>query len=148
MKFLLKTIVLFTLISCSKVNKTNGQIKFLIRENDSLKSILSEINNKYVFDSISIREITNRNNTKKINSIYKTEIVVIGYSENPYFIKYDSLVDEKRVKPDTLKQIKGRYQLNILLDKKTTPINIDMKIKNKYGKSQEGVLRDLIKIKP
>ncbi len=61
-------------------------------ENDSLRKIVAEINNKYVFDSISFRDIYNPKNTYEPNSDFNIELLVVGYNPSKsYFVKFDSL---------------------------------------------------------
>ncbi len=71
------------IFSCSEKNQTKnllGKIEKLQIENDSLKSIVAEINEKYVFDSISIRDFPDYKNTYKLNSNVGGEIVFVGYN--------------------------------------------------------------------
>lgn len=137
------------LLSCSTDNNKIQKIKKLEKINDSLIKIVNDIQNKYVFDSISFREIPSLKNTLKINSEYKLELLVVGYSsKQSYFIKYDSLAQGKKVNPDTLKQSNGGFKYSTNLGKKVNPIWIEMNIDNDYGKSKKGVLYDKIKTKP
>lgn len=152
-KFLMKNyfylLFLVFFLSCSVDNNNVQKIRRLEKTNDSLTKIVNDIQNKYVFDSISFREIPSPKNTLKLNSEYKLELLVVGYSSKQnYFIKYDSLAQGKKVNPDTLRQSNGGFKYSINLSEKVNPIWIEMNIDNDYGKSKKGVLYDKIKTKP
>ena len=135
------------LFSCSE-SKIAEEIDLLQHQNDSLKMVLADINNKYVFDSIAFREIYHPDNTYELGSEFKMELVVVGYSQTyPYFVKYDSIINDRMVNPDTLKLINGGYKLQTILTNEENPIWIDMNIVNTYGKSKKGRLYDNVKIK-
>ena len=108
---------------------------------------MEDIANKYVVDRISFREIPNPNNTAKLNSEYSLELIVIGYSpDKTYFVKYDSIIDGKKINPDTLRQINGGFKYSTKLESDKNPIWIEMNINNDYGKSKKGTLYDVIKV--
>lgn len=137
------------LFSCNSSNekliKLNSKLGL---ENDSLKNIVNEINNKYVFDSIAFRDIYSNKNTYKLDSEFEVELLVVGYNYNQsFFVKYDSIgIDGRLINPDTIYQKNGGFKVNTILDKKTNPIRISMQINNKYGKNKRGYLYDNIKI--
>ncbi len=138
---------LVIIVSCQTDNQTKT-IEGLKKTNDSLTSILKEIEGKYVFDSISFREIPNPKNTTKLNSEYGLELIVVGYSPNKnYFVKYDTIINGKKINPDTLKQSNGGFKYRTKLEDNKTPIWIEMDISNEYGKSKKGTLYDVIKTK-
>lgn len=91
--------ILFILSVSCQTKKENYELEIaqLRKSNDSLAMILNEINNtKYVFDSIAYRDIRHPDNTFKLNSDYRLELLVVGYSPNKdYFIKYDLIVNGK-----------------------------------------------------
>lgn len=142
--------ILFILcLSCqTKKESYELEIAQLRKSNDSLTMILNEINNtKYVFDSIAFRDIPHPDNTLKLNSNYRLELLVVGYSPNKdYFIKYDSIVNNKKINPDTLFQKNGGFSFKTKLEKKHTPIYIDMNIDNDYGKTRKSMLYDVIEV--
>jgi len=150
-----KPIILLLLISltfsCSdKIQKENTITKIgkLRAENDSLKKIISEINDKYVFDSISFRDIYSPKNTYKPNSEFEVELLVVGYNPHKsYFVKFDSIVDGEKIKPDTLKQSNGGFKYRTILTKKENEIIIEMNVENEYGRKKSGTLFDNIQIK-
>ncbi|NQY30149.1 MAG: hypothetical protein HRT69_11850 [Flavobacteriaceae bacterium] len=117
-------------------------------ENDSLKNILSELNNKYIFDSISLHNVYNKKNTYDLNSNFEMELMVIGYSPNKsYFVAYDSIVNGRKINLDTLIQEKGRFKYNTTLNKKKITIRMDYNIQNEFGQNEMGWLIDKVKIK-
>ena len=138
-------------LSCSNTNqeeKDNLRIEALKSENDSLKNILSELNNKYIFDSISLHNVYNKKNTYDLNSNFEMELMVIGYSPNKsYFVAYDSIVNGRKINLDTLIQEKGRFKYNTTLNKKKITIRMDYNIQNEFGQNEMGWLIDKVKIK-
>ncbi|OBX17901.1 hypothetical protein ES675_16035 [Bizionia algoritergicola] len=124
------------------------EIETLRAENDSLKKIVAEINNKYVFDSISFRDIYNPKNTYEQDSDFNIELLVVGYNPSKsYFVKFDSIVDGQKINADTLKQSNGGFKYNTKLTEKENTIRIEMNVENKYGKKKSGTLFETIRIK-
>ncbi len=142
-------IVLFfiTILSCSSNEQSpSKEIIDLKKQNDSLIKDKKENDGKFVFDSITFREIPSFKNTHSLNSNYELELLVVGYSsKSNYFVKYDTIVNGKMINADTLKERNGGFKLKLNLDKKENPIWIDMNVKNKFGKSKKGTLYDIIK---
>lgn len=147
MRYLIMSFCLTIVISCQTDRNTKKEeIENLKKTNDSLMDILAKIENKYIFDSISFREIPDPKNTAKLNSEYGLELLVVGYStRESYFVKYDTIVNGKKINPDTLKQSNGGYKYSKKLKNKLNPIRIEMNIINDYGKSKKGILYDVIK---
>ncbi|MDB4292125.1 hypothetical protein N9954_01865 [Maribacter sp.] len=122
-KSLLFLLLILFVSSCTDIN--NGEdmmakIERLKIENDSLKNMVAEINDRNVFDSITIRNIPHYQNTDKINALYKTEIVFVGYNGDgsSSIILKDSIIIEKGHKVlqlDTLRMKKGGFWLERLL---------------------------------
>ncbi|WP_420603269.1 hypothetical protein [Flagellimonas sp.] len=124
------------------MEKLNGVMENLKKENDSLKNIVEEINDKYVFDSITIRNIPHYENTNKLHSVFKTEIVFVGYNGNgnTSVIIKDSVTKTSGVKTfkiDTLNLLKGGFWLERKLDSEINYFQGSLKTENKYGKSYE-----------
>tara|TARA_R110002072_G_scaffold302305_1_gene484662 strand:+ start:989 stop:1450 length:462 start_codon:yes stop_codon:yes gene_type:complete len=150
-----KTIIIVFLIllnfSCTDINRTENTIaklESLRAENDSLKKIIAEIDNKYVFDSISFRDIYSPKNTYELNSDFQIELLVVGYNPSKsYFIKYDSIVEGQKINPDTLSQSNGGFKLNTKLTEKENEIRIEMNVENKFGNKKKGVLYETIRTK-
>ncbi|MFC7356706.1 hypothetical protein ACFQO1_03330 [Jejudonia soesokkakensis] len=136
--------VFITLItfSCTDINQGENiiaKLENLKAENDSLRKIVADINTKYVFDSISVRDIPSYKNKYKLNSKITGEIVFVGYNlnEKSWAIKFDSTnYDNGRVliNPDTLKNIKGGYKYEKILTSDFNTIRADLKTENEYGK--------------
>lgn len=146
-------IILLTLLisSCTDINQMENsiaKIESLRNENDSLKKIIAEINNKYVFDSISFREIYGKNNKYERNADFEVELLVVGYNPNKsYFVKYDSIVDGKKINPDSLPQSNGGFKYKTKLTEGINNIWIEMNVENDFGKQKMGVLHESIRTK-
>ncbi len=146
-------IVLLTLLisSCKDINQSenkNALIENLREENDSLRKIVADINTKYVFDSISFREIYGKDNKYERNAEFNVELLVVGYNPNKsYFVKFDSLVDGQKVNSDTLKQSNGGFKYNTKLTEKENIIRIEMNVENYYGQKKMGTLFETIRTK-
>ena len=142
-KVLALILLSFWTFSCADNNKSEYKItelENLRSENDSLKKIVAEISKKYVFDSISVRDIPSYQNQYELNSKIKGEIVFVGYNLNDksWAIKFDSINYQngrELINPDTLKNIKGGYQYEKILDSDFNTIRADLKTENDYGKS-------------
>ena len=141
--------------SCSEKNTMNTEedkLTELKTENDSLKNVLAEIKNKYVFDSVSVRNIPHYKNSNKLNSTYKGEIVFIGYNndtQNSRVIMVDSISynPEKLYNPDTLELQNGGYKYELELNEDEIYWRSDIKTQHKYGAKKQGVLMDKITTK-
>ncbi len=146
-------IVILTLFvsSCADINQgenTITELENLRVENDSLIKIVADINTKYVFDSISFREIYDKGNNYKRDADFQVELLVVGYNPNKsYFVKFDSLVDGKKINPDTLKQNKGGFKYKTKLTEKENVIRIEMNVENEYGQKKMGTLLETIRTK-
>lgn len=133
-------------ISCSE--KIDTEKVLLKKENDSLRNVLTDINSKYVFDSISFKDTRSLNNTYKKGSVYEQTFSVIAYSSNAkYFVKFDSIVNGKKVNPDTITNSKGNFTYRTTLDHKVNTISAEINIENKYGKQFHGRVTDRARVK-
>src|SRR5690606_1658861 len=129
--------------SCTSINQNVdiiAQLESLREENDSLKNILAEINNKYVFDSISFRDILNYNNSYDLNTQVEGEIVFVGYNTNKKsrVIFVDSLSTNsirKLSNPDTIYPVRGGYKYSKTLNSKKMKISAYLECDSDYGKS-------------
>jgi|SRR5690554_1972858 len=141
----------FLMFSCTDINQGENNIaKFenLRAENDSLRKIVADIETKYVFDSISFREIYGKDNKYERNAEFNVELLVVGYNPNKsYFVKFDSLVDGQKINPDTLKQSNGGFKYKTKLTEKENVIRIDMNVENEYGQKKMGTLLETIRTK-
>lgn len=146
---LLFLILCMPLTSCNKkeIENFKEEVKVLKREKDSLQNIVSNINNKYVFDSIFIRTIPSHKNTFKKGSVYEVDIIPTAYNKSNHFIKYDTIIDKKMINPDTLVYDGGIYKYRTKLEKHKQKLSVDILIKNEYGEYFKGTLSDKIPIK-
>ena len=147
-----KTIIIgilsFLTFSCTDTNQGENviaKIEELRVENDSLRKIVADIETKYVFDSISVRDIPDYKNTYELNSKIKGEIVFVGYNmdlEKSRVIMVDSVTynPEKLHNPDTLKLQNGGYKYEIELNDKEVTWKADIKVENEYGQKMQGLL--------
>ncbi len=145
-KILLIAVLSIIFSNCSENNQSGNltvEIENLRTENDSLKNILAEINNKYIFDSITIRDIASRENTNKLNSVYKAEIMFVGYNTNgkSTMVIGDSINYENGteivVNGDSLKRRKGSFFLEKKLTGEINKFWGILRTENKYGKTYE-----------
>tara|TARA_E500000318_G_scaffold41412_1_gene39526 strand:- start:1769 stop:2248 length:480 start_codon:yes stop_codon:yes gene_type:complete len=152
-KAIIISILTFLIIGCVDKNQeviTFSKLENLKAENDSLRKIVAEIQTKYVFDSISVRDIPSYKNKYELNSKINGEIVFVGYNLNDksWAIKFDSInYDNSRtlINPDTLANIRGGYQYEIVLDSDINKIGADLKTENDYGKSFNVIYQTIIK---
>ena len=141
-KSVIVSLLLCLTISCSDNNQaeeTTVTIERLQKENDSLKKIISEVNNKYVFDSISVRDIPSFKNRYELNSEITGEIVFVGYNLNneSHVVKFDSVNYENGrtlYNPDTLQNVKGGYRYTKILTSEVNTFHADLKTENTIGK--------------
>jgi len=150
-KAIIIVLLTFLTFSCTEINQgenTITKLENLRAENDSLRKIVADINTKYVFDSISFREIYGKDNKYERNAEFNVELLVVGYNPNKsYFVKFDSLVDGKKINPDTIKQSNGGFKYKTKLTKKENIILIDMNLENEYGQKKMGTLLETIRTK-
>ena len=140
---------------CSDNNQSENkimEIENLRAENDSLKKIVAEINNKFVFDSITVRDIPYYKNTYELNSNISGEIVFVGYNidrQNTRVIMADSIFynPEKLYNPDTLEMKIGGFRYDKKMDADTIYWTAEVYTKHKYGKKFEGILSNFAEVK-
>ena len=108
---------------------------------------MADINNKYVFDSIFVKTSNNPDNSLKLNSDYKMDIMIVGYNtDKSYLVAYDR-ENKKKINLDTLNHKKEIYKYNTKLTNDLNKVFIDLHVENNYGKKVMGTLMDQIKIK-
>ncbi len=150
-KVVIIVFLIFLTFSCTDITQGEraiAKMDFLQSENDSLRKIVADIESKYVFDSISFREIYGKDNNYERNSEFIVELLVVGYTPNKsYFVKFDSIVDGKKINPDTLKQSNGGFKYKTILTKKENILRIDMNVENEYGQKEMGTLFETIRTK-
>ncbi|MEO9952992.1 hypothetical protein [Nonlabens sp.] len=140
-------VVFLTLMmfSCTDINQgenTIDKLENLKAENDSLRKIVADIETKYVFDSITIRDIPSYKNTYELNSKVAGEIVFVGYNVNKktnvILVDSFSYNPKKLYNPDTLKLNNGGFIYETELNSKQISLKGIMETKNEYGKGYEG----------
>ena len=131
-------IVGLCLWNCSDSHKAESlanEIQSLRKENDSLKTIVNEINEKYVFDNVAIKTIPSYKNTDKLNSVSRSEIVFIGYNDNgDSRIMFDDLTKTDLKYSDTLKMENGAFIFERKLTKEKNIFQGKVETENKLGK--------------
>ena len=141
-------------VSCgtdTNSHQAKDEIERLQVQNDSLKNIIQELNSKYIFDSISIRNIPDYRNTYVKNSKISGEIVIVGYNLNDKMnvifadsISFNPLSFQN---PDTLKLNNGgfQYEVNLNTDQKSVKGIIESNAN--YGQNFMKTYSSLISVK-
>ncbi|ASO05416.1 hypothetical protein [Arenibacter algicola] len=140
------------LFSCQNKNQTEklvAEIKDLKQRNDSLEKVVNGIKDKYVFDSLTIRQIPHYGNTNKLNSIHQEEFVFVGYNSNgkTSVVIGDSTYFDNGMKiydGDSLPLKNGGFEHKIKLTQDRTSYRGILKTENDYGKSFETPFSSLI----
>ncbi|MCL7765461.1 hypothetical protein MPF19_18745 [Polaribacter sp. Z014] len=148
-KLILISLLAITFLSCdnkSKIEKLKNQIITLKKQNDSLGKITKWVENKYIFDSISFRQIPDYKNTHKINSVFREEFVFVGinFNRKSSVIVGDSISYKNGLKVinGTILEMKNGGFLNeIILKKKRNFYSGIIKSKNDFGKKFEATIR-------
>lgn len=138
----------FLLFGCKESNERQV-IEELKMKNDSLNGIINELNQKYIFDSISIRDIPSHQNTYLRNTDVTGEIVIVGYNRNQKtnVILGDSIVYDPNIRldnPDTLQIINGGFVYRKrLLD--SLHLRGVIEFGNEHGKSHQVLYNTMIR---
>lgn len=137
-------------LGCNTSNESLT-IKDLQLKNDSLKEIISQMNQKYIFDSIAIRDIPSYKNIYEKNTEIIGEIVIVGYNNNQKtnVVLADSIVYKPNIKlynPDTLKMKNGGY---VYTKELKDSLNLQglIRVGNRYGKDHQFLYNTIIKVK-
>ena len=152
------TIILLLILlisSCSDNNQLEDkiiEIENLRAENDSLKKIVAEINNKFVFDSLTVRDIPYYKNTYEMSSNVRGEIVFVGYNndrQSTRVIMIDSISynPKKLHNPDTLDLRIGGFPYENKMDADKIYWRAEIYTKHKYGKEFEVSLSNIAQVK-
>lgn len=142
--------VALNLCSCNQdtIKSYENQITILQFEKDSLQKIVDEVSKKYIFDSITIYNRPSPENTNKIGNDYRMDFIVSAFNKSDFFIKYDTIIDNKMINPDTIDYESGRYQYKSELYKNGQLIKIKMQTGDKrHGNYKQGTLYDKIRVK-
>ena len=152
-KKIIYLILILIASSCSKTNQSKdliSEIENLKADNDSLKNIISTLNQKYIFDEVSVRHIESKKNTHKLNSQYETEIVVVGYNIRKdsvkHFPKKECLV-EKVCNPYTVTFNNGGTQIKTKLDENKNWLQFEINTESQYGKKFNKKVSTVVKVK-
>lgn len=138
------------LVGCENTGQKIA-IKNLEKKNDSLINILDHLNQKYIFDSISIRDIPSHQNSYQKNSEVVGEIVIVGFNKNEKtnVILTDSIGYDPEIilyNPDTLEIKNGGFVYNKIL-KDSLSLEGIIELGNKYGKSHQALYHTVVKSK-
>lgn len=149
-KYIYIVFITVLFISCDN-SKQRITIKKLEAKNDSLEFIIQTYNQKYIFDSISLRDIPSNKNNYKNGTYVSGEIVIVGYNANKKtnVIFADSISynpELKLYKPDSLKLINGGFLYRKKLDDSLKLRGV-IEIKNYFGKSKQLLYESVIKAK-
>ncbi len=145
--FILSTFIGLFLGCESKSKKEINKLKF---KNDSLLSIIDNLNNKYIFDSITVRDIPSFRNTYEKGSYVSGEVVIVAYNSNirTNVIFGDSIYykdsDLNLNNPDTLKLQRGGFTYRKKLED-TLKIEGVVNVFNKHGKEKQILIKSIIK---
>ncbi|WP_082994892.1 hypothetical protein [Aquimarina megaterium] len=87
-------------------------------------------------------------NNYKLGSDYRMNITISAFNKSDFFIKYDTIINDKMINADTLEFKNGTYEYKNVLDKDEKIIKIKMLTGNKnYGEYKQGILYDKIQVK-
>ncbi|SKB78287.1 hypothetical protein SAMN05660903_02519 [Salegentibacter salinarum] len=114
------------------------------RERDSLKTILNNINQKYVFDNVRIVTKPSSENVISPGNEYNLEVYFIGYNNDSYFKNYDSINNNSI---DSIYPQKGIFHFKTILEKSGNEFKGLISTNSEYGKNYEAILHnpDLLK---
>lgn len=137
----------FLFLGCKDSSQTLI-IKELKTKNDSLNRVLNELNQKYIFDSISIRDIPSHQNTYQRNTDIAGEIVIVGFNKNQKtnVILADSISYDPEIRlhnPDTLKMKNGGFVYEKKL-KDSLNLKGIIEFGNKHGKNHQALYNTVI----
>ena len=145
-KAILIIFLIFSVFSCTDINQVENNLALmenLRAENDSLKKIVAEINDKYVFDSISVRDIPSYKNTYRMNSKVSGELVFVGYNiskkTNVILVDSFSYNPKKLHNPDSLKMKKGGFVYETVLNADRIYLEGIMETKNEFGREFKSI---------
>ena len=149
MRILLILLISTLIIGC---NNQSGELKrenkILKRENDSLQKLLSNLNDKYIFDDIRVRVIPSENNTNKIGSEFKGEFVIVGYNKETV-VNFSTEKDKNTgdfTDTKSLKRDFGGFPFNLTLKKTENDIYFKFDVNAVYGRDFGGtIIADKIK---
>ena len=130
-------------ISCNSNFKENDLTE-IKRERDSLQALLSEIEEKYVFDSIRLVFDDSPENQLSPGSEYNLKFYFIGFNKKSYFAETDS---PNEAFEDSIFPNRGIFHYNTTLKSSDNEFEGFISTNSKFGKNYEAVLHnpDLLK---
>lgn len=143
MRILLFLLISILVLSCNnqsgELEKENNNLK---KANDSLQKLLTNLNDKYIFDDIKVRVIPSENNTNKIGSEFKGEFVIVGYNKETV-VNFSTeknkntgdFIDTKSLKRDF-----GGFPFNLTLKKPENDIYFKFDVNAIYGRDFGGII--------
>jgi len=152
MKKLIIIFIAAITISCNnQVEIYKEEIVDLKKRNDSLQTILTELNRKYIFDDIKVRVIPSEENTNKMGSDYNGEFVIVGYNKSTV-VNFGTGMDSNNgdfVNQKKLERDFGGFPFNLTLNETENRIYFKFYLNGEYGnKSFDGfVFADNKKVK-
>ncbi|WMI68248.1 hypothetical protein [Mangrovimonas sp. YM274] len=143
MRKLIIFLISTSILSCNnQTTEIKNQNTLLKKENDSLKALLSKLEDKYVFDDIKVRVIPNEENTNRIGSDFNGEFVIIAYNNetevNFSTEKENALNGFKD--SESLKKDFGGFPFKLPLEKPENDIYFTFKTNGIYGKNHDGMI--------
>ena len=125
------------IISCNpSKDKEFTKIK---KERDSLRVLMAEIDQKYVFDSIRLVFDSSKENLLIPGSEYNLEFYFIGFNNDSYFKIGDNL---NKASEDSLFPERGVFHYRTLLQPNENEFKGFISTNSKYGKNYEAVLHN------
>ena len=125
-------------ISCNS-DYTNSELVEIKRERDSLQVLLSEIEQKYVFDSIRLVVDQSPENLLTPGSEYNLKFYFIGFNRNSYFAETDS---PNKAFEDSIFSDRGIFHYNTVLDGNNNEFKGFISTNGRFGKNYEAVLHN------
>jgi hypothetical protein len=130
-------LIILTFYSCDKNIITKEKFQLLQEENDSLKGIIKDYKDKYVYDFVLLRQAPKQNNSFKKGSNYKGELMFVTTNKEDYILFGTEIkntdIGGEILNPDTLKISNGVYSFETKLKSDTTKVYFKPLIQNKIA---------------
>ena len=141
-QFLLIFLLFFSciLFSCnSNTGDSDSELIKIKKERDSLKFLLSEIDQKYVFDSIRLITEPSPDNLLIPGSEYNLKFYFIGFNKDTYFLDNNTLNEASN---DSLLPDRGIFHYSTTLDANKNEFEGFISTNSKFGKNYEAVMHN------